>query len=85
MSLIEELLTVADAYQEATRFPDSRVSWRVFGDTKKLAALRADKDIQVKRAESAMRWFSDNWPENASWPELVHRPAPQRAHDGNAA
>lgn len=74
MSGIASLLKVVRVYQFATGLGQSTVSWRVFGDTKKLGALEAGKDIQVTRLEKAVQWLSDNWPEDAVWPDDVDRP-----------
>jgi hypothetical protein len=74
MNAIEQLLAVASAYEQATGLEPTTVSWRVFGDSKKLAAIRAGADIQVRRHEKAMHWFAENWPEGAEWPEGILRP-----------
>jgi hypothetical protein len=74
MSGIEHLLTVARAYAGATRLDLSTVSWRSTGDTKKLPAIERGADIQVKRLERTLQWFSDNWPD-VPWPDGVPRPA----------
>ena len=69
-----ELLSIADAYAAATGVSDTTISSRVFDDGKKLSALREGKDISVRRANSALQWFSDNWPNDAPWPRGVERP-----------
>jgi hypothetical protein len=74
MTAIEQLLTVADAYGEVEGLEPKTVSWRVFGDSKKLEAIRSGSDIQVSRYERALQWFSDNWPPLADWPDEVARP-----------
>jgi hypothetical protein len=74
MSGIDQLLTLARAYGAAMGLEPSTVSWRVFGDTKKLAAIESGADIQVRRYERAVQWFSDNWPDGADWPAGVERP-----------
>lgn len=71
---IEHLLTVADAYATAAKVEDKTVSSRVFQDSKKLAAIRSGSDITVGRYNSALAWFSENWPEEARWPHDVPRP-----------
>lgn len=76
MSSIDHLLSVAKAYGSAEDIDLSTVSWRALGDTKKLTALEYGKDIQIRRFEKTMQWFSDHWPENAVWPADVERPAP---------
>ena len=74
MNAIERLLRVADAYCVAKQASLSQASWRALGDTKKLAALKSGRDIQVKRCDGALTWFSENWPENGIWPVDVPRP-----------
>lgn len=73
MAGIESLLTVARRYAEIERVPLSTVSSRAFGDGKKLTAIERGADIQVRRLEKAMQWFSDHWPE-ADWPMDITRP-----------
>ena len=85
MSGIDSLLLVARRYEDALNIEASTVSWRVFNDSKKLDALRNGKDIQVRRLEAAMRWFSANWPEGAEWPAEVARPESARSEPGQAA
>lgn len=80
MNAIESILTLADAFTKAENIELSTVSWRVFGDTKKLPAMRAGADIQVTRATKALQWFSDHWPNGAEWPSEISRPerSPER-------
>lgn len=77
MSGIDQLLAVARAYAAAEGIDLSTVSWRALGDTKKLTAMEGGADIQVRRHERTMQWFSDNWPAAAEWPVAVARPAPE--------
>ena len=74
MSAIDDLIAVARAYGESEAIDLSTVSWRALGDTKKLNAIVAGRDIQVRRFEKTMQWFSDHWPAAAVWPEHVERP-----------
>ena len=74
MSGIAQLLRVARAYGKILDVPLSTVSSRAFNDGKKLAALEEGADITVGRLESALRWFSDNWPADTDWPVEVERP-----------
>lgn len=76
MTGIDQILKVARAYGAAQNIEISTVSWRVFGDTKKIAALECGADIQVRRFEQGMQWFSNNWPEAAEWPVDIDRPTP---------
>lgn len=80
MQTIETLLAVADAYKRAAGVDhDSTVSHRVFGDSKKLGALRTGADITLRRYSDAMRWFDQNWPEGASRPDCLADLPPKEA------
>jgi len=76
MSVIDNLLTVARKYAELEGVGLSTVSSRAFDDGKKLAAIEGGADIQVRRLERAMQWFSDHWPDGGAWPSDVPRPSP---------
>tara|TARA_R110002049_G_scaffold23545_10_gene83668 strand:- start:52466 stop:52714 length:249 start_codon:yes stop_codon:yes gene_type:complete len=72
MNTIENLLAVADAYKRASGIEfDRTVSHRVFGDSKKLSALRTGSDITLRRYNDALLWFSENWPEQADRHEAL--------------
>lgn len=76
---INDLISVADAYICATDLPDSTVSHRVFSDSKKLKALRSGADLTTSRFNSALIWFSKNWPDGGEWPDGVSRPLVEAA------
>lgn len=60
---IADLIARADGYKAAAGIADdSTVSYRVFGDTKKLGAMRRGADITTRRFKAAMQWFDQNWP-----------------------
>ncbi|MEE2860864.1 MAG: hypothetical protein VYB46_08640 [Pseudomonadota bacterium] len=74
---MNSLIARADAYKVAAGVSeDTTVSHRVFGDTKKLSALRRGGDITVRRFNAAMAWFDQNWPAQAHPqpfnPEITH-------------
>ena len=72
MNTIESLLAVADAYKRVSGVEfDRTVSHRVFGDSKKLSALRAGSDITIKRYNAALVWFAENWPEGSEKPPAL--------------
>lgn len=74
MNSIDTLIGIADAYKVAAGVTaDTTVSHRVFGDTKKLAALRCGGDITTKRFHSAMCWFSEEWPAGKPVPAALKR------------
>jgi hypothetical protein len=73
---IIQLLTLVDAYCNATNLAEATVSSRVFFDGKRVGSLRTGGDIGVLRLQRAMQWFSDNWPADQPWPADIRRPAP---------
>ena len=75
---IAHFISLADAFIAATSIKDVTLSHRMFGDSKKLTAIRNGSDITVGRLNSAIEWLSANWPENAVWPENVGRPVVER-------
>lgn len=83
MSAIDDLIAVARAYADSEGIDLSRVSWRALGDTKKLDAILTGSDIQVRRFEKTMQWFSDHWPASASWPADIARPQ-QAVHEATS-
>lgn len=69
-----DLVAVIDVYAAATGASDTTISSRVFADSKKLDALRRGASITLRRANEALQWFSNNWPEGAEWPFGLPRP-----------
>jgi hypothetical protein len=74
MTDIDTFLAIVDAYCEATRLAEATVSDRVMNDGKRIKAIRAGRDIGVRRMREAVRWFSDNWPAEQPWPSQIERP-----------
>lgn len=86
MSSIDHLLSVARTYAAAEKIDLSTVSWRAMGDTKKLRAIEQGSDIQVRRFERTMLWFSMHWPSGVDWPPGVPRPViPPQRHEPDIA
>ena len=75
MKATDSLLLLARTYGAHLKLELQTVSWRVLGDTKKLAAIEGGADLNTRRFERAVQWFADNWPEDAVWPEAVDRPS----------
>jgi hypothetical protein len=75
MSAIDRFLLVTRVYRQVTGLKTTALSWRLFGDSKKLGALEEGADIQVTRYEKALRWLSDHWPADVEWPTDAPRPA----------
>lgn len=79
MNDLAHILALADRYLEATGIKEVTLSHRIFGDSKKLTALRDGADITVSRFNTSLEWFSANWPDGADWPSEVYRPHPEAA------
>lgn len=84
MDAIARLIALTDAYRCATGLKLETLSWRLFGDSKKLRGLLGGADIQVSRYERALSWLSDNWPEGAEWPAGIDRPPPSEPEPAGA-
>lgn len=83
MMSIANLLMIADAYKSAAGIQnDTTVSNRVFGDSKKLGALRrGSADITVSRFNAALAWFAAHWPDGSVRPSELPTPTPTREDD----
>lgn len=69
------LIKLADAYKTACGLQDdTTVSYRVFGDSKKLGQMRAGADITTRRFNAAVRWFSAHWPDGKDRPDGLLTP-----------
>ena len=75
MNRVDQILALAREYGRAVGVEMTTVSWRVFDDGKKLAALEAGADIQTRRADRAVAWLAENWPPGAVWPSEIARPS----------
>jgi hypothetical protein len=73
-NLRDQLITVADAYCLARQLSRSRVSTIVFNAGMTLDRIASGRDLATGSFERAMRWFSQNWPEEAKWPKNIERP-----------
>lgn len=78
-NLRDQLITVADSYAAARSLSRARVSTIVFNAGHALDRIAAGRDLATGNFERAMRWFSDNWPEGAAWPDEVPRPTAEAA------
>lgn len=63
------LVASADLFRAASGgMRETTLSHRIFGDSKKLTALRGSADITVGRFNAAMCWMAENWPEGHEVP-----------------
>lgn len=71
----DAFLLVAETYARAAGIELKTLSSRVFNDGKVLPELHERRrTISMERAETAMLWFSSNWPADLDWPADVQRP-----------
>lgn len=83
MTLTEQILRVAGIYQAAVQLPDTTVSWRMFGESRTLSALRnGTRTVTLVRAEGAIAALSAAWPDGAVWPADIARPTHQPSSPG---
>ncbi len=47
---------------------------RIFAKGDFFKKLQAGGDCRTSTADRAMQWFSDNWPDDLSWPNEIARP-----------
>lgn len=84
------LLNLSELYASARGLSISRVSTLVFADGKVLTRIAGGGDITTSRFESAICWFSNNWPDGEPWPEngngiLSHFSSPASSSAGDVA
>lgn len=71
----DSFLSIAHTYAAAVGIELRTLSSRVFNDGKVLPELDArSRTISFDRAEKALCWFSQHWPEDLAWPDAVPRP-----------
>ena len=67
-----QFVALADAFRLASGIErDTTLSHRIFGDTKKLAMLRAGGDLTLTRAADGLRYMAVNWPAGQALPDLL--------------
>lgn len=71
MTLIDHFLLCATQLQGGLSIPESTLSHRVFGDTKRLKSLRSGSTITVRKLREGVFRFRDHWPESLIDLDLV--------------
>lgn len=74
MTLREQLVAVADAYQAGHGLTETTVSKRFFDNSKRLGRVRAGGDVTTITFERALQAMSEWWPAGVAWPAQVKRP-----------
>ncbi len=73
--LRSNLLACASAYAEARSVSLSTIGRLAAGDWRFFDRLDDDgKTFTARKYDEVIRWFSDRWPEGATWPSEVERP-----------
>lgn len=73
------MIVLIDTYATAKGISPSRVATILFSSGAKYRQLVEGADINVGRLESALIWFSENWPDGTAWPEGIARPEKREA------
>jgi hypothetical protein len=80
--LLANLEALASAYVSATggKFAIATVAQRALGDWRFFERLKeSDRaSFTVRKYDAAVAWFDANWPETATWPADIARPAAQQ-------
>jgi hypothetical protein len=72
--LKDNLRTVGGLFCSKTKLAPSTVWARAAKDARFLSRVESGKGFTVKTYDTAIRWFSDNWPADMDWPVGVERP-----------
>jgi hypothetical protein len=75
MQLLDQLSTVSRTYCAAVGISRARVATIIFNHGAKFDLIDQGRDINTRTFETAMAWFSANWPDGLDWPEGIDRPA----------
>ncbi len=78
MMMREQIILVADTFGAASGIGRKRVSTIVLNRGSKLDDIAAGGDLMTGVFERALLWFSENWPDDATWPSEVPRPVYHR-------
>ncbi|MDB5582802.1 MAG: hypothetical protein JWR80_7978 [Bradyrhizobium sp.] len=73
MNMCQQIIAVSDAYAAAAGIGRKRTSTIVLKRGSKLDDIASGGDLNTQTFERAMKWFSDNWPSDAVWPDGVPR------------
>ncbi len=72
---VRRLVALCGIFAEGTGRSISTVSRYATGSGETIARLRRGHAITTRRAERALRFLSENWPEPMEWPAEFPRPA----------
>jgi hypothetical protein len=69
------LVKLAESYGQHMSLKLSTVSTYASGDGKKFGYWKGGGGCTVKTAATVLQWFSDNWPDDLTWPKDIARPS----------
>lgn len=72
---VRRLVVLCHLFAESTGRSISTVSRHATGSGETIARLCRGHAITTRRAERALRFLSENWPEPVAWPADIPRPA----------
>lgn len=72
--LIRHLLTLLQVFREHRKREESTIGRLCAADGNFFDRLREGKTLTVRKYDTVMVWFDENWPEGAEWPADVPRP-----------
>ena len=73
--LKEILAKIAAEFARATGRKLGGIWAEAAKDGRFMDRIESGQTFTVKTYDRAVQWFSDNWPENATWPADVKRPS----------
>src|SRR5262245_35985067 len=76
---IDQFVRIVSAYARGRRLAEATVATGLLNDGKGIKRLRLGCDIGVRKVEEKVLWLSANWPDGASWPADVPRPAASKS------
>ncbi|WP_425072543.1 hypothetical protein [Sagittula sp. S175] len=74
---LDDLLTLVVAYCLHVDRSEATVSNQITTHARLFKRLRSGHGCNVNTYNTAMAWFSTNWPEDLEWPKGVERPKVQ--------
>ena len=72
---LSELFPLFDEFCRLSGISESTLSSRLYGESKKIALLRAGGGLTVDRFNYTVRYLDGLWPEGAVWKSKLPRPS----------
>lgn len=73
--LVRHLLTLVQLFGERKGLAESTIGRHCVADGAFFPRLRAGSSLSVRKYDSIVLWFSENWPQGSDWPADIKRPA----------